>query len=600
MPRGLKPPPYERPNWSSLNEGQKRYAMEQYNLALVHRGIDVDHPSPRSTASQDTQDSVRGLSIFTDEEGSGSPSYRYIATDNRTSNGNLTPDEEDFDTAADRALDIFSQPVPFWEHWSVAEEEEEEAEPIQPVVMSKADSTNGRAAAGGGENPAKKQKTDNATKGAGGGKVGSAGSQADIGGGTLNDVAVPRPIISRLKHYWKFNHVHRFLTYAIPYTVISGGATDSGMCMVTPLAMIPWQYPFMYMTPAEEAKLPSTDVFIEEVGVRIIKRKVRTAFEANASTTSLATLNQNVFFVKGVGLQQEVPGCNFSLTYGEGDNAMVPATINLLTTADLTTMDETMWGTTNVTGTPTIPMSIVGQPIALPWYYCLAGAKSATGGDFGDAGYTPEDVGWPMIQPFIDEEPSDAGESDLLLQMSYEPTCGVYRPPSKSLYLPTMPATNMNIVNSVNVVPGEMMVNNRQANYGSLSTTGVTQSELTVNGPTTMPANMRSRYYPIERSSNVTNINQTMTATQPTIHIGIKPIPRVVNPAGVPTWLNAQGYFEVETSIILSQTQYTPFSRLARNYRAQNDMYYFTSTLDNPQRTMFSGLYAKGNLPPKP
>ncbi|PRD25778.1 UNVERIFIED_CONTAM: hypothetical protein NCL1_39929 [Trichonephila clavipes] len=44
--RSLGPPPDERPNWENLNEGQKRYAYEQYNLARVRRGLPIDHPIP--------------------------------------------------------------------------------------------------------------------------------------------------------------------------------------------------------------------------------------------------------------------------------------------------------------------------------------------------------------------------------------------------------------------------------------------------------------------------------------------------------------------------------------------------------------------------
>lgn len=46
MPRPLGLPPNQRPNWERLNEGQRRYAYEQYNLARVRRGLDIDHPIP--------------------------------------------------------------------------------------------------------------------------------------------------------------------------------------------------------------------------------------------------------------------------------------------------------------------------------------------------------------------------------------------------------------------------------------------------------------------------------------------------------------------------------------------------------------------------
>ena len=53
--RPLGPPPDERPNWNSLNEGQKRYAWEQYNLAKVRRGIPIDHPIPGTSNAEPAQ-----------------------------------------------------------------------------------------------------------------------------------------------------------------------------------------------------------------------------------------------------------------------------------------------------------------------------------------------------------------------------------------------------------------------------------------------------------------------------------------------------------------------------------------------------------------
>lgn len=42
----LKPHPEERDNWEYLNEGQRRYAVEQWQLARVRRGLPIDHPIP--------------------------------------------------------------------------------------------------------------------------------------------------------------------------------------------------------------------------------------------------------------------------------------------------------------------------------------------------------------------------------------------------------------------------------------------------------------------------------------------------------------------------------------------------------------------------
>jgi hypothetical protein len=59
MVRPLGPPPYSRPNWGRLNEGQRRYAMEQYNynnIARVRRGLPVDHSRPSSTITSSESD----------------------------------------------------------------------------------------------------------------------------------------------------------------------------------------------------------------------------------------------------------------------------------------------------------------------------------------------------------------------------------------------------------------------------------------------------------------------------------------------------------------------------------------------------------------
>ena len=41
--RPLGPNPQDRPNWDSMNEGKKRYAMEQWKIARVRRGKYFNH-----------------------------------------------------------------------------------------------------------------------------------------------------------------------------------------------------------------------------------------------------------------------------------------------------------------------------------------------------------------------------------------------------------------------------------------------------------------------------------------------------------------------------------------------------------------------------
>lgn len=47
--RPPKPPPYtNKEKWNRMNNGQKLYAMRQYNLSLIRRGLPVDKTLPGS------------------------------------------------------------------------------------------------------------------------------------------------------------------------------------------------------------------------------------------------------------------------------------------------------------------------------------------------------------------------------------------------------------------------------------------------------------------------------------------------------------------------------------------------------------------------
>ena len=74
-----KPPPYERPNWERMNEGQRRYAMEQYNLALVRRGQYFEPPiaaRPPSPAPNNAIQDLDELDRLLDNFPIGSPQNR--------------------------------------------------------------------------------------------------------------------------------------------------------------------------------------------------------------------------------------------------------------------------------------------------------------------------------------------------------------------------------------------------------------------------------------------------------------------------------------------------------------------------------------------
>lgn len=68
--------------------------------------------------------------------------------------------------------------------------------------------------------------------------------------------------------------------------------------VTTSLNHIPFQYPFLYLSPTEYNLVNiTTSSFCKHIKVNVVMRNPRTAFETNANTSSLAILNQNKFAI---------------------------------------------------------------------------------------------------------------------------------------------------------------------------------------------------------------------------------------------------------------------------------------------------------------
>lgn len=243
----MKPPPNKRPNWHKLNEGQRRYAWEQYNLALVRRGIPIDHPVPdREETLEET--ALRELQQGTVQDLGG----------------------EELDELADQFEELQGE-MP-----SVPQKTSATA---TPDVGSSSDI---------GEPANKKRKANGGSKLPGTGKGQGEGTPEGIEGGP-RAVQLPRPSISIHSEIRFFRKVHRFLTYGIAYDIIK---QNNWYWMTTPLCKIPWDRAYFYLTPSEFHNL-SDGAHVTKCRVQVHCRNVRVAFPTNASETVLATLNQN-------------------------------------------------------------------------------------------------------------------------------------------------------------------------------------------------------------------------------------------------------------------------------------------------------------------
>lgn len=238
MPRPLGPPPDERPNWERLNEGQRRYAWEQYNLAKVRRGISIDHPIPDSANNQPAEP--------VQEEPAEAPEEHSPVLDN-----NQEAEEEPFDLD-----EILDRPVdPDLLEATINELGlRDMSTGSQPMEVEQVSSTGNapKRTSTSSSSSTKRVRTSSSLPGTAGG----------IGGGGMEQAMepIPRPMYSAHKQVRHFRKVHRLLTFGLAYKPVAvpraGPPAYNDVYMVTSLAHIPWEYPFMYLNPSEFALLP--------------------------------------------------------------------------------------------------------------------------------------------------------------------------------------------------------------------------------------------------------------------------------------------------------------------------------------------------------
>lgn len=113
----------------------------------------------------------------------------------------------------------------------------------------------------------------------------------------------------------------------------------------------------------------------------------RTAFETNASTSNLATLNQNKFIQTATGLINKTRGFNTVFNFGTATNPMVPTACNVIDKKFLQKVVSAKYGTKpddwfkqNWNAGATLPCSYMNLPMQFPSHYCMYANNIQNGG----------------------------------------------------------------------------------------------------------------------------------------------------------------------------------------------------------------------------
>lgn len=275
------PPPSSRPNWSRLNRGQRAYALRQYNNALRRRN----------------------LPLFSENTESGG--------------GDQDPTQEDFDQYWNSTEDLDWDYNPdSSDDVNVGASTSADSNNVMSVDVSSAakrvaDSSDGSAS--------KKSKSDGmALPGTGS----TPDGDPDTGNPSSENAVIPRAITDYGQHTICFRKHHTFLSNELAWNIRKLGSSPNYYITTTSLMSIPVEKVWFYLSPAEFEWLPQGS-YIKELNVKVIMRNPRTAFETNATSTTLATLNQNKFIAHAEGLNLKTKGVDRHMTFSSGTESMV-------------------------------------------------------------------------------------------------------------------------------------------------------------------------------------------------------------------------------------------------------------------------------------
>lgn len=394
-------PPDERPNWSRLNEGQRRYAWEQYNLALVRRGRPIDHPFPDTTGEADLDEII----------GRDHPEADRVAAELDRDLGGRNEFEEALDQLPDAEED--------------AVQDFDESHFESPVERSRdqhrdamADSTLTPSKPAGGKRSRLDFDQPSTSKLPGTGRAQGEGGN-NLGEDSVRPFRLPKPIISIQNNVQYFRKVHRFFTYGFAYKVLK--YNDDFNVMTTPLALVPWDFLHFYVNPSEFALLPN-QASVQRVKCTVYQRNVRVAFPTNSTANALATLNQNKNIVYAIGLNKKCEIMPRKYTGFATNQPMIPTASSNWSQDDyINDMNNWYGSNANTVGTaPVVPRHQTGQPDVLQHYAHLIYHTRAGQQD-----------GWECLQTFVEEGDADATSGGRLIEVNYSPKVGICKPPKK-------------------------------------------------------------------------------------------------------------------------------------------------------------------------
>lgn len=388
---------------------------------------------------------------------------------------------------------------------------------------------------------------------------GTAQGQGGSGDGNSNNLMpiyrAPRPFTNFGTKISTYKKVHRFITFGLAHNFINKTASGSGgnqRWLTTFLAAIPWERPYLYLNPSE-FELLARGAICKEVRIKIVHRGSRIAFETATSTSGLATLNQIQNIGIAHGLNKTGYGTDITPSAFVADQPMIPS--NFTVPTNLSNNYENSWygyWQSSANFTNEIPDHQVGYKSLLRDYFALVTKTNSSNTDNNN-------MGFPCLAENIQFFDGKTTINQVVGEFSYRPVVGFLKVPHQFLRfgLPDITAAE-----SVTVDVQHNLINSERAsiNINTInenSTAGYTITSASDYQITTL----------IEKSQLTKQgvWGQFQNAKiQPSIHVGIQPIPSLSTPALTLTtrsYTDSQADWEVYAEIDIEEHVPTAFAR---------------------------------------
>ncbi|WVL03108.1 VP1 [Burswood densovirus] len=452
---------------------------------------------------------------------------------------NHSSQENQEEASLDEILDRSVNPG---DHQNIINELQNMSNGQTPMQVDQVASTSGSGSQNRGQ---KRQRTEGA------GRSSLPGTASGMAGGGMEQAVepIPRPMYSPHTQIRHFKKVHRILTFGLAYKPVAiartGTPAYSDVYMVTSLAHIPWEYPFMYLNPSEYSLLPA-GARVKHVSCRVKAENVRIAFPTNSTENNLATLNQNKFLRVGIGLNQKVQSVNAQPGGFSAAQPMIATSITPFASNNYQNWVDNFYGVPNndATDPDRFTTQTPRHQFGIPWvaqFYCCPVSQTND----------PTNSGWEDFQSQLEEIKVD-GPSGCIAEVNYSPSVGLLKAPIQSIWtgVPSTatPGTARNV--PANTGAGNTQSRTIRTSIVNGLATGLTEVE---NDFSTQPlASNFSLIQPIEKNQRICAgiTPEYFAKTQPTLHIGVMPVPALTtsaidNVTNNSSFTDAQAYFEI-------------------------------------------------------